>query len=396
MSLAADSLSKFWSCRSRFLAAVLLLLGAIIGISVANSPLSAFYFEARNYHLGPVSLLHLVNDVLMALFFLLMGLEVKREIVEGKLSTWPRRILPGAAALGGMLVPAMVYLAFNYGNRAASAGWAVPAATDIAFALGTLSLLGSRVPTGLNVFLTALAVMDDVGIIIVIALFYSADPNVPAIGGIALVLVALLSFSRFGVRIASPYLAMGVLLWLLLFVSGVHTTMAGVLLALAIPIDALGGDTSSGTERRSKGSLADRFEQVLFSPVHFVIVPLFGLANAGVSISGLDLSATMEPVTLGVALGLVLGKVTGVFGTTMLLVRLGLAKLPASADWIQTLGVSLLCGVGFTISLFVALLAFNEEPDLLKQAKVGILCGSLIAGVAGYTVLRVRSSMAKA
>ncbi|MCK8785004.1 Na+/H+ antiporter NhaA [Roseomonas sp. NAR14] len=362
----------------------LVLMGAAaLALLVANSPLADLYEHALHAKLGPLSVEHWINDGLMALFFLLVGLEIKREMLDGQLSTWPRRVLPGIAAAGGMLVPALIFAAFNAGSAATLRGWAIPTATDIAFALGVLSLLGPRVPASLKVFLAALAIIDDLGAVVIIALFYTAEISVPDLGAAAVLFGLLVGLNRLGVRRLWPYLLLGAVLWFFTLRSGVHATVAGVLTALAVPIR-----TTPGAPDRVEGSPLHELEHALHLPVAFLIVPLFGLANAGVYLGGLTADKLAEPLTLGIALGLLLGKLGGVFGSAALLIRLGLADLPAGASWLQLLGVSLLCGIGFTMSLFVATLSFEEVPRLLGEAKLGILLGSLAAGLLGALVLR--------
>lgn len=362
---------------------VVLMAVAVLAILTANSAVADSYFSALHANVGPLSVQHWINDALMAVFFLLVGLEIKREMLDGQLSSWSRRLLPGAAAAGGMAVPALIYIAFNLGNPAALRGWAIPSATDIAFALGVLSLLGSRVPASLKIFLAALAIIDDLGAVIVIALFYTADLNLVALGGAALVIGALISLNRAGVMRLWLYLALGAVLWVLVLRSGVHATLAGVILALTIPIRL----TPGTPEASPSVSPLHQLEHALQKPVAFLIVPIFGFANAGVSFAGVTPAVLIEPLTLGVAAGLVVGKLVGVFGIVALLVKLRLADLPAAASWGQTLGVALLCGIGFTMSLFIGLLAF-DDPAMQDRVKFGILAGSLIAGLAGYTILR--------
>ena len=290
----------------------------------------------------------------------------------------------GAAAAGGMAVPALIYIAFNLGNTAALRGWAIPAATDIAFALGVLSLLGPKVPASLKIFLAALAIIDDLGAVIVIALFYTADLSLPALAGAMLVVGALTVMNRSGVMRLWPYLILGAVLWVLVLRSGIHATLAGVILALTVPIRL----TPGTPEASPSVSPLHQLEHLLQKPVAFLIVPIFGFANAGVSFAGVTPAVLIEPLTLGVAAGLVVGKLVGVFGTVAILVKARLADLPAAASWGQTLGVALLCGIGFTMSLFIGLLAF-DDPALQDRAKFGILFGSLIAGLAGYFILRI-------
>ncbi|AXB76637.1 Na+/H+ antiporter NhaA [Novosphingobium sp. P6W] len=363
-------------------AGLVLMATAAVALVLANSPLASTYDAVLRVYLGPLSLAHWINDALMAVFFLLVGLEIKREMLDGQLSTWSRRILPGIAAAGGMAVPALLFYAFNTGQTAR--GWAIPAATDIAFALGVISLLGNRVPASLRIFLAALAIIDDLGAVIIIAVFYTADLSVVDLacaGGVVAVLVAL---NRFRVRSLTPYLLLGALLWVFVFRSGIHATLAGVVLALTIPMEI----TPSRSDVDATSPL-HRLEHFLHLPVGFLIVPLFALANAGVPVLQLPAEALAAPVTLGVALGLLLGKPVGVFGMSLLAVRFGLADAPAHASRMQMFGVALLCGIGFTMSLFIALLAFPGDIILQSEAKIGILAGSLLSGLLGYAVLRL-------
>lgn len=361
----------------------LVLMGvAALAILTANSPIAEAYFDGLHVYIGPLSVQHWINDALMALFFLLVGLEIKREMLDGQLSSWSRRILPGAAAAGGMLVPALIYVALNWSNPSALRGWAIPTATDIAFALGVISLFGSRVPSSLKIFLAALAIIDDLGAVIVIALFYTSELNMMALGGAAVVLAVLYGLNRAKVMALWPYLALGLVLWVLVFVSGVHATLAGVMLALMIPLKV----TPGAPEASHEESPLHRFENLLHKPVAFVIVPIFGFANAGVSLAGISLDVFAEPLTMGVALGLLFGKLLGVAGTVVLLVKLGLAHLPAKASWGQMTGTALLCGIGFTMSLFIGLLAF-DDPVVQDHVKIGILMGSVASGIAGAVCL---------
>ncbi|TGT51826.1 Na+/H+ antiporter NhaA, partial [Mesorhizobium sp. M00.F.Ca.ET.170.01.1.1] len=297
--------------------------------------LAETYFALLHAYLGPLSVSHWINDGLMAVFFLLVGLEIKREVLDGQLSTWPRRMLPGIAAAGGMVVPALVYVLINRGNQAALSGWAIPTATDIAFALGVLSLLGSRVPASLKVFLTALAIIDDLGAVIIIALFYTGGLSLAYLGASFAVIAALVVLNRIRVMSLMPYLVLGALLWVLVLKSGVHATLAGVALALTIPLER-----SAGTGHDAEHSPLHRLEHGLHRLVPFIVIPVFGFANAGVSLGGLSLAALVEPLTLGVAAGLVLGKLIGVFGSSALAIRLGLADLPANAGWLHMIGIS--------------------------------------------------------
>ncbi len=364
---------------------LVLMATAAAALLVANSPLSEHYFEALHSQLGPMRVSHWINDGLMAVFFLLVGLEIKREAVDGDLSSWPQRILPGICAFGGMLVPALIYVFFNRDDPAALRGWAIPTATDIAFALGVLSLLGSRVPSSLKVFLAALAIIDDLGAVIIIALFYTDQLSLTHLGLAIAVIGVLVVMNRVGVNKLPPYLILGALLWYLVLKSGVHATLAGVTLAFTIPL--YDHDKQPHSTRMSESPLL-RLEHALHRVVPFLIIPIFGFANAGLSFAGLGLSALTDSLTLGVAFGLLFGKVIGVFGLATLAVKLGVARKPEGASWAQVLGVALLCGIGFTMSLFIGLLAFAGHPLLQDEVKVGILCGSMLAGLAGWMLLR--------
>lgn len=362
---------------------LVLMAAAAAALVVANSPLGAGYDAALKAYVGPLSVSHWINDGLMAVFFLLVGLEIKREMLDGQLSTWSRRTLPGVAAVGGMLAPALIYAGLNWNDPATLRGWAIPAATDIAFALGVLSLLGDRVPTSLKVFLTALAIIDDLGAVIIIALFYTANLSGLDLAAAGAVVAALIVLNRRGVTALTPYLMLGAILWVLVLRSGVHATLASVVLALTIPLRPTPGKVDD-----VEHSPLHRLEHSLHRFVPFIIIPIFGFANAGVSFAGISGESLTNHLTLGVALGLVGGKLVGVFGSAALVIRMGWADLPARASWPQLLGVSLLCGIGFTMSLFIGLLAFADDPALQNEVKVGILLGSLAAGLAGWLILR--------
>lgn len=373
-------LSTLRSCAGSGSASGLVLMGAaFLAILTANSSLAPLYSAALAAPIGPLSLLHWINDALMALFFLMVGLEIKREMMEGQLSTWPRRLLPGIAAAGGMLVPALIYIALNRHDPSALRGWAIPTATDIAFALGVISLLGPRVPASLKPFLAALAIIDDLGAVLIIALFYTGGLSWLDLAGAGAVILLLADLNRRDVGRLSPYLLLGLVLWVLLLRSGIHATIAGVILALAIPLSA--------GKKTVPSSPLHRLERSLHLPVAFLIVPLFGFANAGVSLAGIGLDSFTEPLSSGVAIGLFLGKALGVFGAVFLMVRTGLADLPTGANWLQIFGTALLCGIGFTMSLFIGLLAFGD-PALQDKVKIGILAGSLLSGCAGGLLLR--------
>ncbi len=357
---------------------LVLMAMALIALVVANSAAAPVYFDVLAGYVAGLSVLHWINDGLMAIFFLLVGLEIKREILHGQLSTWGQRALPGFAALGGMIVPALIYLAANAGEAGAPRGWAIPTATDIAFALGVLSLLGSRVPASLKVFLTALAILDDLGAIVIIATFYTAHLNLLALGAAAVLAVALILLNRLGCRRLLPYLGLGALLWFCVLQSGIHATLAGVVLALTIPL---------GPRDAADTAPLLRLEHRLHPLVAFLVIPVFGFANAGVSFAGVSLASLGDAVPLGVALGLFLGKQFGVFCFAGLAIRLGLAALPHQVRWAQLYGTALLCGIGFTMSLFIGLLAFADSPALQDATKLGVLLGSLLSAGAGALLL---------
>jgi NhaA family Na+:H+ antiporter len=366
---------------------IVLVLAAAIALLWANSPYAAFYVDILDTPVGfsvgaaglQKPLLLWINDGLMAVFFLLVGLEIKREVMHGSLSSLQKAALPGIAALGGMVAPALVYVAFTYGDSTALNGWAIPAATDIAFALGVLALAGPRIPTSLKVFLLALAVMDDLGAIIIIALFYTADLSVLslALGGAAV--LAMLVLNRLGVTRITPYVLIGLFLWVCVLKSGVHATLAGVVMAFAIPMHA---------KNHNDESPAERLEHSLHPWCNFAILPFFAFANAGVSMDGMDIAALANPVTLGVALGLFVGKQIGVVGITYLATKIGWAKLPTGANWMQFYGVALLTGIGFTMSLFIGTLAFTAH-GYDAPVRLGVLGGSFLSAVVGFTVLRL-------
>ena len=374
---ARDFIIRFFAAESA--GGLVLMASALIALIVANSPLADGYFSTLHTVVAGLSVEHWINDGLMAIFFMLVGLEIKREMLAGQLASWSQRALPGFAALGGMIFPALIYLAINWGSSETIGGWAIPAATDIAFALGVLSLLGKRVPLSLKIFLSALAILDDLGAVLIIALFYTSDLSVPmllaALGSIA-VLIAL---NRSGVRKLLPYLVVGALLWFFMLQSGVHATLAGVALALCIPL---------GKPDEEARSPLLYLEEKLHPWVAFAVVPVFGFANAGVSLSGVTVDTLLQPVPLGVALGLLIGKQVGIFALAALAIRAGLAKLPDASNWGQLYGVAALCGIGFTMSLFIGALAFPGAPHLVDEVKVGVLMGSLLSAVLGVILLR--------
>ncbi|MEJ0013713.1 MAG: Na+/H+ antiporter NhaA [Bauldia sp.] len=358
--------------RSGAAGGIVLMASAALALVVANSPLAWAYFAALRAYLGPLSVLHWINDALMAVFFLLVGLEIKRELVVGQLASWKARALPGFAALGGMVVPALIYVALNAGSPETLRGWAIPAATDIAFSLGVLALLGDRVPASLKVFLTALAILDDLGAVVIIAVFYTADLSLLMLGLAALVLAALVALNVAGVRALWAYLVAGAVLWFFVLKSGVHPTIAGVLLAATVPI---------------AGGTLEKLEHLLQRRVAFLVLPLFGFANAGVALGASGLAALGHPVALGSAVGLFLGKQVGVFGGAYLTIRARLAAMPADATWRQVYGVAILCGIGFTMSLFIGLLAFTADT-YHDATKIGVLAGSVASAIVGWLVLR--------
>jgi NhaA family Na+:H+ antiporter len=365
--------------RSESAGGLLLMGAAALALIVANSPRAAWYFHTLHIKVAGLSLAHWVNDGLMAIFFLLVGLEIKREMVDGELSSWSRRVLPGVAALGGMIVPALIYLAVNHGTPANLRGWAIPAATDIAFALGVLSLLGSRVPGSLKIFLAALAIIDDLGAILIIALFYTDHLTLWALGGAAVALIVLLAMNRLKVASLWPYLLVGAVLWFLFLKSGVHATLAGVILAMTIPI------TKSPARPEGEPSPLHRLEHGLAPWVGYLVVPVFGFANAGVALGQVGLAELTAPATLGAALGLFLGKPVGVGLFCLAAIKLGWAKRPKGASWSELFGVSVLCGIGFTMSLFINGLAFSAAI-LQDETKIGVLIGSVLSALLGGLV----------
>jgi NhaA family Na+:H+ antiporter len=359
----------------------ILMLAAAAAMVAANSSLSEEFFHALHIKIGPLSLLHWINDGLMALFFLLVGCEIKREFVDGEMASWPRRILPGIAAAAGMAVPALIYLAVNRGVPENVSGWAIPTATDIAFALGVMALLGNRVPGSLKLLLTAIAVIDDLGAIVVIAVAYTNDVQVQALASAGVITGIMVWLSVKNVQPLWPYLMLGVGLWVAVYLSGVHATVAGVITALVLPLRT----TPGAPEDRESPLL--RVEHAIAPLVAFAIVPVFGFANAGVDLRGLTADAALDPVVIGIAAGLVFGKQLGIFGAIMALVKLNIVDMPAHASTRQVWGLSLLCGIGFTMSLFISALAFGAGSPREAAAKLGIIAGSLAAALIGLAVL---------
>jgi len=368
---------------------ILLMLSAVIAIIFANTFLATYYEMLLStpveIRIGALEiakpLLLWINDGLMAVFFFLVGLELKRELLEGELSDKRNIILPGVGAIGGMLVPAMIYLYFNSGDEVASKGWAIPAATDIAFALGVLTLLGSRVPTSIKIFLTSLAIFDDIGAILIIAFFYTSKISLSALLVVAVCIPILFIFNKKNVISKSPYVLIGVIMWIATLKSGVHATLAGVILAMFIPM-------------RSKANPAisplKSMEHDLHSVVAFFVLPIFAFANAGINLSGVGAEQLLHGVPIGIALGLFFGKQIGIFGLCWLAIKMGIASLPKGTNWGSLYGTSALCGIGFTMSLFIGSLAFEETGvNLLFDERLGIIVGSVASGIVGFLILRI-------
>ena len=376
--------------RSEAAGGIILMLVAALALAVANSSLAESYFHLIHAvtgpeltpKLGPMTVHLWINDALMAVFFLLVGLEIKREFVDGHLSTWADRRLPVIAAAAGMIVPAIVYLTVAGNDPALIRGWAIPAATDIAFAIGVLALLGSRAPASLKLFLTTVAIVDDMGAVAIIAIFYTAELNMQALMLAGLLWLAMMTLNRLRVIRLWPYLILAALLWYVTLLSGVHATIAGVMAAFAIPLRR----TLAAPD--AEDSPLHRLEHVLAKPVAFVIVPLFGFANAGVSLNGVGVGDLLAPLPLGIALGLFVGKQLGIFASIWLSAKLRLATRPKDSSWTQVYGVSLLCGIGFTMSLFIGGLAFADTSKG-DAVKIGVLMGSLASALCGYVLLRL-------
>ncbi len=384
--MKASSL-KHPSILHRFLASeaaggILLMAAAALALVVANSPWGPAYFLALDTYIGPLSLLHWINDAAMAVFFLVVGLEIKREFTHGHMSHKGQRALPLIAAAAGMAVPALVFLAITGGDAVLARGWAIPSATDIAFAIGVIALLGKRAPVSLKLFLTTVAIADDMGAVAIIALFYAGGISGSALAAAAALLALMFVLNRVGVRRLWPYIFLAVLLWIAVFLSGVHATIAGVLTAFALPIHG------AAMEPGGENTPAHRLERALAPWVGFMIVPLFGFANAGVSFAGLAPAQALTPLPLAVAAGLFLGKQIGIFAGARAAVGLGLAVRPSGATWTQVYGTALLCGIGFTMSLFIGGLAF-PSTRMMDDVKIGVLLGSLLSALAGYSVLRL-------
>ncbi len=374
-----------WFFKLEAASGLVLLISAILALIVSNSDLSKIYFETLDKYLFigindfgiKLSVLHWINDALMAIFFFFVTLEIKREFIEGELSNFKQAMLPIMGAVGGMVVPALVYIFINYGDTETLRGWAIPSATDIAFSLGVLSLLGSRVPISLKVFLTALAIIDDLGAIIIIAFFYTGDLKIHYLGLIVVAFILLLILNKFNNKNFILYLLIGIVMWDFTHQSGIHATIAGVLLATTIP----------HRKKPKEFSLLIKIEHAISPYVAFGIMPLFAFANAGVSLEGLSLSSFMSKVPLGILLGLFLGKQFGVFIFSYLSIKFKLAQMPSKANWINFYGVGVLTGIGFTMSLFVGNLAFIDNMSYIDGVKIGVLGGSLLSTLFGYFLI---------
>jgi len=374
-----------WFFQLEAASGLVLLIAAIIALVISNSSLSNLYFDTLNQYLFigindfglKLSVHHWINDLLMAIFFFFVTLEIKREFIQGELSNLKKALLPIIGAVGGMVVPALVYVFINLGNSETLNGWAIPSATDIAFSLGILSLLGSRVPISLKIFLTALAIIDDLGAILIIAFFYSGDLSISYLSLILISYILLLTLNKFGVKKFIPYLIIGAFMWFFTYKSGIHATIAGVLLASTIPHRI----------KEKDFSLLIKLEHAISPYVAFMIMPIFAFANAGVSLKGLSLTSLLEPVPLGILLGLFVGKQVGVMVVSFIAVKFGVAQMPDKSSWLSLYGVSILTGVGFTMSLFVGNLAFAENIQYIDGVKIGVLAGSLLSTVFGYFIL---------
>ena len=374
-----------WFFKLEAASGLILLISAIAALIISNSSISSLYFESLNKYIFiginnfglKLSALHWINDALMAIFFFFVTLEIKREFLQGELSNIKQALLPIIAAVGGMLVPALVYVYINLGDSETLTGWAIPSATDIAFSLGVLSLLGKRVPISLKVFLTALAIIDDLGAIVIIALFYSGDLSIKYLSLMLIAFLILLIINKFNVKKFLPYLIVGLFLWDFTHNSGIHATIAGVLLAMTIP----------HRKKEKDFSLLIKIEHAISPYVAFGIMPLFAFANAGVSLDGLSFSSLLDKVPLGIVLGLFLGKQLGVFVFSYISIKLKIAQMPNNSNWFNFYGVGVLTGIGFTMSLFVGNLAFVENMQYMDGVKIGVLTGSLLSTLFGYFLI---------
>ena len=376
-----------WFFRLESASGLVLLISAVIALIISNSSLSALYFNTLEHYLFiginnfgmQLTVLHWINDALMAIFFFFVTLEIKREFLLGELSNPKQAILPIIAAIGGMLVPALIYIYINFDNSQTLNGWAIPSATDIAFSLGVLSLLGSRVPLSLKVFLTALAILDDLGAIIIIAFFYSGDLSIKYLMLMLIIFISLMLLNKFNIKKFLPYLILGFFLWFFTHESGIHATISGVLLATVIP----------HRKKEKDFSLLIKIEHAISPYVAFGIMPLFALANAGVSLNGITLNSLMLPVPLGIVLGLFIGKQIGVFLFSIVSIKLKIAQMPTNSNWLSLYGVGILTGIGFTMSLFIGNLAFIENTEHIGGVKIGVLTGSLLSTFFGYFLLLI-------
>ncbi len=367
---------------------ILLILASIMAMICANSVLAETYNSFLDTHLtleyGDIglskSLKHWINDGLMAIFFLLVGMEIKRELKEGELSSFGQAMLPFFAAAGGMAMPAVIFSYINWGDKVAMAGWAIPSATDIAFSLAILGLFGTRAPISLKIFLTAVAVIDDLGAIVIIALFYSHHMVLPVLGIAAICIAILLWMNLKGVNKYGPYLVVGLIMWVAVLESGVHATLAGVILGFMIPLNVKGMNGES---------MLKYMEHALHHWVAYAVLPIFAFANAGVSFAGLSLGNLADPVPLGIALGLFLGKQWGIFLVCFILIKLKFARLPDKATWLQFYGVCIICGIGFTMSLFIGELAYARSEHLSTETKLGVMLGSLLSALVGYIFMAI-------
>jgi len=378
-----------WFFKLEAASGLVLLIAAILALIISNGSLADLYFHTLEKYLFigindfglKLSVHHWINDALMAIFFFFVTLEIKREFIQGELSNLKQAMLPIIAAVGGMVIPALFYVVINFGNPETMNGWAIPSATDIAFSLGILSLLGSRVPISLKVFLTALAIIDDLGAILIIAFFYSGDLSIVYLSLILICYILLLVLNKFSIKIFTPYLIIGLFMWFFTYKSGIHATIAGVLLASTIPHRLKEHDFS----------LLVKLEHAISPYVAFMIMPLFAFANAGVSLAGLSLSTLLNPVPLGILCGLFFGKQIGVLLFSFVSIKLKFAEMPNNSSWLSLYGVSILTGIGFTMSLFVGNLAFVENVQYMDGVKIGVLAGSLLSTLAGYFLLLVTS-----
>jgi len=374
-----------WFFKLEAASGLILLISAVLALIISNSSYSYIYFEVLEKYLFiginsfgiKMSVIHWINDALMAAFFFFVTLEIKREFIQGELSNRKQALLPIIGAIGGMLVPALIYIYINFSNSETLNGWAIPSATDIAFSLGVLSLLGSRVPLSLKVFLTALAIIDDLGAIVIIAFFYSGDLSINYLALLLLTFIGLLILNKLNIKKFLPYLALGLILWFFTHESGIHATISGVLLATVIP----------HRKKEKDFSLLIKIEHKISPYVAFGIMPLFALANAGVSLNGINLNSLLSPVPLGIVLGLFVGKQIGVFLFSFISIKLKIAQMPNDSNWVTLYGVGILTGIGFTMSLFIGNLAFVDNTQYIDGVKIGVLAGSLLSTLAGYFLI---------